>query len=101
MPFAFHDGVGPAVLQLGLNILLFVPLGALLHDRGRHATLTATAAGFALSLLIELTQLTGVWFVYPCAYRHFDVDDIIFNTIGAALGAALAIAVHSRRRRRA
>jgi len=39
--------------------------------------------------------------VYPCAYRHFDVDDIIFNTIGAALGAALAIAVHSRRRRRA
>ncbi|HEY8790769.1 MAG TPA: VanZ family protein [Actinopolymorphaceae bacterium] len=101
VPFAFHDGVGPAVLQLGLNILLFVPLGALLHDRGRHATLTATAAGFALSLLIELTQLTGVWFVYPCAYRHFDVDDIIFNTIGAALGAALAIAVHSRRRRRA
>jgi len=99
LPFAFHDGLWSTVLQLGLNILLFVPLGALLHDRGRHGIATATIAGFAVSLLIELTQLTGVWFVYPCAYRHFDVDDIIFNTIGAALGALVATTVRRRRRR--
>ncbi len=77
---------------MGLNILLFVPLGLLLHNRGRHSLLTATLAGFGLSVLIELTQLTGVWFVYPCAYRHFDVNDIIFNTIGATVGALAAVA---------
>jgi len=96
IPFAFDDGFGSAIVQLGLNILLFVPLGALLHNRGRHGVLTATIAGFALSLLIELTQLTGVWFAYPCAYRHFDVDDILFNTLGAAVGALVATAVGRR-----
>jgi len=99
IPLAFHSGFGSAVVQLGLNILLFVPLGVLMRNRGRHGLLTATLAGFALSLLIEVTQLTGVWFVYPCAYRHFDVDDIIFNTIGAALGALGAKAVHRRHTR--
>jgi len=96
VPLAFHSGFGPAIVQLGLNILLFVPLGAFLHDRGRHGVVTATLAGFALSVLIELTQLTGVWFAYPCAYRHFDVDDILFNTLGAAVGALVATAVGRR-----
>jgi glycopeptide antibiotics resistance protein len=97
VPFAFHDGLGPTLVQLGLNIVLFVPFGWLVYTRLLQHIGIATAAGFALSLLIETTQLTGVWFVYPCAYRHFDVDDIIFNTIGAALGALLTV----WRRRRA
>ncbi len=97
VPFAYHDGLWAAILQLGLNILLFLPLGALLHSRGQHGFVVGTVAGFALSLLIELTQLTGVWFAYPCAYRHFDVNDIIFNTVGAAVGAAAALVVRRRR----
>lgn len=101
VPLAFHGGVGSAAVQLGLNIVLFLPLGALLHDRGRHAVSTAALAGFSLSLLIELTQLTGVWFAYPCAYRHFDVDDILFNTVGAVIGAIVAATMHQRRRGRA
>jgi glycopeptide antibiotics resistance protein len=96
VPLAFSDGAGATILQLGLNVVLFVPLGALVCMRGRPALSTAALTGFALSLLIELTQLTGVWFVYPCAYRHFDVDDIIFNTIGTVLGA---VAVTAARRR--
>lgn len=100
VPFAFHDGLGSTVLQLGLNIVLFVPLGAFVHNGGRHGLPTAMLGGFALSSLIELTQLTGVWFAFPCAYRHFDVDDIIFNTVGAVLGALVATAVLRRRRRR-
>ncbi|WIB15701.1 VanZ family protein [Curtobacterium sp. MCPF17_050] len=85
----------PAVAQLLLNVLLFVPLGALV----RHAVLrrrlvagllVGGAAGFVLSLLIEFTQLTGDWFLYPCAYRLFDVDDLIANTAGALLGTLFA-----------
>lgn len=98
VPLAFHDGFGSAVVQLGLNVALFVPLGVLLAGPARRAWPTATIGGFALSLLIELTQLTGVWFVYPCAYRHFDVDDILFNTIGAGLGALAVARSRSRRR---
>jgi uncharacterized RDD family membrane protein YckC len=43
-----------------------------------------------VSLFFELTQLTGVWFIYPCAYRLFSVDDLILNTVGAALGWLIA-----------
>src|SRR5699024_783337 len=48
------------------------------------------AAGFGVSLAIELTQLTGNWFTYPCAYRLFDTDDLIANTVGAAIGVVAA-----------
>jgi uncharacterized RDD family membrane protein YckC len=49
-----------------------------------------TVAGFGLSLAFELTQLTGIWGIYAVRYRTFDVDDLIANTAGAALGWALA-----------
>ncbi len=44
---------------------------------------------FLTSLLIETTQLTGIWGIYPCAYRLFDVDDLITNTLGGILGYAM------------
>ncbi len=44
------------------------------------------AAGLAASLLIEVSQLTGLFGIYPYAYRCCDVDDVITNTLGAALG---------------
>ena len=75
-----------AVQQFGFNIALFVPLGMLVqHVSGRGLLITA-ATGFAVSLAVELTQLTGIWFVYPCPYRLFDVDDLIANTTGALVG---------------
>ncbi len=81
------------VQQFGFNILLFVPLGMLgRHLSGRNAPAVALA-GFATSLVVELTQLTGVWFLYPCPYRLFDVDDLIANTSGALVGALLAPAL--------
>ncbi len=85
----------PAVAQVLFNVLLFVPLGAL----ARHAVarrrllgglLVGLGTGFVVSLLIELTQLTGDWFLYPCAYRLFDVDDLMANTAGAVVGTLLA-----------
>jgi hypothetical protein len=60
----------------------------------------ATVAGLAVSLLIELTQKTGVWNLYSCAYRLFDVDDLVTNTLGALLGAVISYPYAARRHRR-
>ena len=84
----------PAAAQVVLNVALFVPLGMLVRHlalRGRTiGILVGTAAGFLVSLLVELTQLTGDWFLFPCAYRLFDVDDLIVNTTGALLGTLVS-----------
>ena len=41
---------------------------------------------FFLSLFFELTQLTGLYFIYPRPYRLFDVDDLLLNTLGGIIG---------------
>ncbi|MFC7340762.1 VanZ family protein [Saccharopolyspora griseoalba] len=81
LPLAGLTG-GGGLLQFASNIALFVPLGALPARGSRFAA----AAGLAASLLIEVTQLTGLWFSFPCPYRVFDVNDVIANTLGALLG---------------
>ncbi|KJL26714.1 VanZ like family protein [Microbacterium oxydans] len=83
----------PALLQLVFNVLLFVPLGFFVRVLAGRGVVTALAAGFGLSLLVETTQLTGVWGVYPCAYRFFDVGDLMTNTLGAVVGCTLALVV--------
>lgn len=83
----------PALLQLAFNVLLFVPLGVFLRVLGARGIPTALAVGLGLSLLIETTQLTGVWGLYPCAYRFFDVGDLMTNPTGAVIGSALALVV--------
>jgi glycopeptide antibiotics resistance protein len=87
----------PAFLQIVLNVLLFVPLGYFLRVILHRGVVVATVVGFALSLLIELTQKTGDWHLYSCAYRLFDVDDIIVNTLGATVGSLLSLLVVRRR----
>lgn len=82
-----------AAQQVVFNVLLFVPLGVFVRLLARRGFVIATALGFAVSLLIETTQTTGIWGVYPCAYRLFDVDDLIANTSGAFVGSVLAIAL--------
>lgn len=90
-----HD---PAFLQVALNVLLFVPLGFYVRWILHRGFVVTTVLGALTSLLIETTQGTGVWHLYPCAYRLFDVDDLIVNTLGALLGA-LAAALFVRRDR--
>lgn len=109
-PFAFVDDIraavaisgrvltDPVVLQVVLNVLLFAPLGFFLRVLGGRGIAVAGLAGLAVSGVIETTQLTGVWGVFPCAYRVFDVDDLIANTSGALLGSLLAFAVPSPHR---
>lgn len=103
-PFGFVDDIraedldgladllrSTALLQVVLNVALFVPLGAMVRILARRGWVVAGLLGFATSLLIETTQLTGIWGVYECAYRYFDVDDLIANTTGALVGSLGAL----------
>ncbi|GAA3586316.1 hypothetical protein GCM10022198_07080 [Klugiella xanthotipulae] len=87
----------PAILQLGFNVALFIPLGFMLRSMFHRGVVVATVGGFLASLFIEITQATGVWGIFPCAYRLFDVDDLITNTMGALLGSLVAMLVVRRR----
>ncbi|MET1008012.1 MAG: VanZ family protein [Propionibacteriaceae bacterium] len=80
----------PAVLQFVFNIVLFVPFGMFARHLFRRGVAVSTLLGLAASLVIELTQLTGDWFLFPCAYRLFDVDDLLANSTGALIGALIA-----------
>lgn len=80
------------------NVLLFVPLGLAVAGAagaGRSSAARLTAAGGAgagLSLAVEALQL-----LVPG--RATDVDDVIFNTLGALVGgAALLVAERLYRR---
>jgi len=88
----------PAVAPLLLNVLLFVPVGFFIRVLGGRGVATALVGGIALSGFIEVTQLMGVWGLYPCAYREFDVGDLLTNTLGAVLGSLLALVVPRRLR---
>lgn len=95
LPFHFVarlSGGDPAMdvlAQVALNVALFVPLGVLLRRWWGVSWARAAAVGALVSLGVETTQLTGVWFVYDCAHRVFDVDDLLANVTGTVLGAVL------------
>lgn len=82
--------LNPATWSTALNLVLLAPLSLFLRYLSGVRFLPAVALGFGVSLFFELTQLTGLWFIYPCAYRLFSVDDLILNTLGAALAWIVA-----------
>ena len=81
-----RSGSATAIAQIVYNVVFFVPLGYVAHRFWRRGLLGATAIGFAVSLLLEVAQLTGLFGIYPYSYRIFDVDDIACNTLGCAIG---------------
>ena len=72
------------------NVALTMPLGYFLKELFHVSLKKAVLAGFLVSLLYEVTQLTGLFFIYPRAYRIFDIDDLIINTLGAFCGYVMA-----------
>ncbi|TYS34546.1 VanZ family protein [Bacillus pumilus] len=86
---AYHHGYPNLVfLNLAGNILLFVPLGFFLYQAFRTMRWQkAILAGFFLSTMIELLQ----WMFSQSGIitRSSDVDDILLNTLGTALGCIL------------
>lgn len=94
-PFGFLDDLRrsgmAAVLQIAMNVVFFLPLGFILKRLFAWRWFAIVPAGAAVSLLIETAQLTGLFGIYPCSYRLFDVDDIVWNTAGAIVGMVIAI----------
>lgn len=83
-----------ALVQFLENVLLFVPLGGIVaRSVRRHPVPVGAGAGLLVSLVVETTQATGNWGLVRCAYRVFDVSDLISNTTGAVLGAALLVLI--------
>ncbi len=80
----------PVFLQAAFNFLMLLPLGFYLQYYFRARFTTALVVAIATTLLFEVTQLTGIYGLYPCSYRVFDVDDLILNASGAMLGYAIA-----------
>ena len=79
----------PAFYIAAFNILLTLPFGVYLRYYFECKWYKIILYGFLLSLFFELTQLTGLYGIYPRPYRLFDVDDLILNTTGALLGCLL------------
>lgn len=92
-----QPGTWPSMLSTGaflttlFNLFMTMPFGMYLRYyfccRWRKTLLLS----FLLSLFFELTQLTGLYFIFPGSYRIFDVDDLITNTCGSMIGYALAV----------
>ena len=68
------------------NILMTIPFGMYLRYYFKCSFKKVLFFSFCLSLFFELTQLSGLYFIYPYPYRLFDVDDLILNTLGGILG---------------
>lgn len=68
------------------NIMLFMPFGIYLRYYFKRSWLQVLTLTFLLTLFFELTQLSGLYGIYPKAYRIFDIDDLITNTFGGMLG---------------
>jgi glycopeptide antibiotics resistance protein len=75
-------------LSMGMNFVICAMAGlALVATRVQIGVVMCI--GTILPLLIETSQLTGVFGLAPCPYRQFDIDDIILNAAGVWCGAGV------------
>ena len=77
-------GMFALITNLFGNVIGFIPYGFILP---------VIASGFSLSLLVETVQLIA-------KVGCFDVDDLILNTLGAAIGYMLFVVCNYLRRKR-
>ncbi len=76
--------------QVIYNIFITIPFGIYLRYYFKCNFKKTFLFSFLLSLFFELTQLSGLYGIYPRPYRIFDVDDLITNTLGGILGYLVA-----------
>lgn len=85
--FTVQRLLGAASFQLAVsNVLVFIPLGIYLVGVLRFSVGKAVLISFGCTLFLEVMQGTALFGIYPCPYRHFNVDDLMLNTFGAVLG---------------
>ena len=82
----------PSFYQAFFNFLLLMPLGVYIRYffKQRRYWKLAFGIGLAMTLFYEITQVTGIYGIYDCPYRIFDVDDLLLNSVGAVVGFLLA-----------
>ena len=68
------------------NIFMTIPFGMYLHYYFKFNFKKTLLYSMLLSLFFEITQGTGLYFIYPNPYRLCDIDDIILNTTGGLIG---------------
>lgn len=76
----------PSIYTVIFNIIMFMPLGVYLRYYYKCSLKKTIIISLLISLFFELTQLTGLYYIYPRPYRNFDVDDLLINTLGGLLG---------------
>ena len=76
-----YDSKRDLLLNLIGNTAMFIPTGIMtpLIYKKRNSFSKTVLTGFLMSLIIEIIQL-------PFAVRASDVDDLILNTLGCAIG---------------
>src|SRR5699024_7815272 len=82
----------PAFYTRVFNVIVFFPLGVYLRYffKKKRKWIYTMLIAFSVSLFFEITQRTALYGLFKCAYRIFDVDDLITNTTGAVLGFFMA-----------
>lgn len=84
-----------ATLEVLANVAMFVPLGLLIASSARTPRpWLAVPAGLVFSAIIETVQIA-------LPGRYPTVADVVANTTGAALAAAVVVGHRAVRRRRA
>lgn len=76
----------PTIYTVLFNLILTLPYGVYLRYFYNKKWYQVIIYSFLLSLFFELTQLSGLYGIYPRPYRLFDIDDLLINTIGGGLG---------------
>lgn len=74
------------------NIAMFIPVGIVwpICFKELDTYKKTVLAGFGYTLLIEISQLI-------CYGRHTDIDDLILNTMGVAIGAMIVFVIRKIR----
>lgn len=87
-------GLGAVLTNLFGNVIGFIPYGYILPVVTRHmrSGFLIILSGFCLSLAVEIIQLIT-------KVGSFDVDDLILNTLGAAIGYLLFVICNMVRRK--
>ena len=74
------------IAVLVFNVVLTMPLGFYLRALFHFNMKKTVLAGLCVALFYEISQLTGLFFIYPRPWRIFDIDDLMINTLGAVIG---------------
>ena len=74
------------ILEPILNIVMFIPLAIYLRYYFQLNFKQTILLSFALSLFFEISQISGLFGIYPKPYRIFDINDLMANTLGGIVG---------------